>query len=154
MELADFISVDNALTNLKPRSKRHLLQELAAYAAAQINGDERDIFDRLLQREKLGSTGVGNGIAIPHSKLPDLPGIVGIFARLEQPIDYDSMDDQPVDLVCLLLAPEGSGADHLKALSRVARALRDPYRLDRLRAAQDAEQIHDALIEASAANAA
>lgn len=154
MELADFLYVENALTTLKPRSKRQLLQDLAAYAAGKINGSERDIFDRLLQREHLGSTGVGNGIAIPHSKLPDLPGIIGVFARLEQPIDYDAMDDQPVDLVCLLLAPEGSGADHLKALSRVARALRDPYRLDRLRAAEDAEQVHHALVSQSTANAA
>ena len=79
-----------------------------------------------MQREKLGSTGVGNGIAIPHGKLPKLNKLFGLFARLERPIDFEALDGQPVDLMFLLLAPEGAGADHLKALARVARLLRDP----------------------------
>ena len=81
-----------------------------------------------MQREKLGSTGVGNGIAIPHGKLPKLDKLFGLFARLDRPIDFEALDGQPVDLIFLLLAPEGAGADHLKALARVARLLRDPER--------------------------
>ena len=98
----------------------------AGRAAAAITGiPEREIFDTILQRERLGSTGVGNGIAIPHGKLAGVKQITGVFARLETPVDFEALDDQPVDLVFLLLAPEGAGADHLKALSRIARVLRD-----------------------------
>jgi PTS system nitrogen regulatory IIA component len=107
---------------------------LAANASKITVLPEREIYDVILQRERLGSTGVGNGIAIPHGKLGHLSSIVGIFARLESPVDFEALDDQPVDLVFLLLAPEGAGADHLKALSRIARALRDPELVAKLRA--------------------
>ena len=110
---------------LKVNSKKQILQELAAKAAELSGQSERTVLEILQQREKLGSTGVGNGIAIPHGKLPKLGKLFGLFARLDRPVDFEALDGQPVDLVFLLLAPETAGADHLKALARVARLLRD-----------------------------
>ncbi len=143
MELSDIITPDSVLGTLKSNSKKQLLQDLASAAAPLADVDERAVFDTLLQRERLGSTGVGNGVAIPHGKLPMITQICGVFARLAKPIAYESMDDQPVDIIFMLLAPEGSGADHLKALSRIARLLRDPSTLAQLRSTED----RDALVE-------
>ena len=126
MPLTDLVAPNAIIPALKVNSKKQALQELAARAAELTGQNERTIFEILLQREKLGSTGVGNGIAIPHGKLPKLDKLFGLFARLDRPIDFEALDGQPVDLVFLLLAPEGAGADHLKALARVARLLRDP----------------------------
>ncbi|WP_421416032.1 PTS IIA-like nitrogen regulatory protein PtsN [Agrobacterium tumefaciens] len=134
MALADLLQQDAIIPALKVNSKKQLLQELAAKAARITGVSEREVFDVILQREKLGSTGVGHGIAIPHGKLSSIYQITGVFARLETPVDFEALDDQPVDLVFLLLAPEGAGADHLKALSRIARALRDPELVAKLRA--------------------
>lgn len=134
MALADLLQQDAIIPALKVNSKKQLLQELAAKAARITGVSEREVFDVILQREKLGSTGVGHGIAIPHGKLNSIQQITGVFARLETPVDFEALDDQPVDLVFLLLAPEGAGADHLKALSRIARALRDPELVANLRA--------------------
>lgn len=111
-------------------------------AAIQTGLGAREIFDVVLQREKLGSTGVGQGIAIPHGKLPNIDRIIGVFARLDTPIDFDALDEQPVDLVFMLLAPESAGADHLKALSRIARVLRDTDTLEKLRASNDPSAIY------------
>ncbi|MES1155796.1 MAG: PTS sugar transporter subunit IIA, partial [Pseudorhodoplanes sp.] len=105
----------------------------------------RTVFETLLQREKLGSTGIGHGIAIPHGKLSKLERLFGLFARLDRPIDFESLDGQPVDLIFLLLAPEGAGADHLKALARVARLLRDPDTASKLRDSRDADAIYAVL---------
>ena len=99
------------------------------------------MFDVLLERERLGTTGVGNGIAIPHGKLPGVKHITGVFARLDSPVDFEALDDQPVDLVFLLLAPEGAGADHLKALARIARVLRDADTVAKVRGTKDAQAI-------------
>ncbi|VVT30353.1 PTS IIA-like nitrogen regulatory protein PtsN [Rhizobium sp. EC-SD404] len=154
MALADLLAPDAVIPALKANSKKQLLQELAS-KAAQITGlTEREIFEVILQRERLGSTGVGNGIAIPHGKLTTLTGIVGVFARLDQPIDFEALDDQPVDLVFLLLAPEGAGADHLKALSRIARVLRDSDTVAKLRASDQASAIYTFLTQDEASNAA
>ena len=107
---------------------------------------EREAILKALEvREKLGSTGIGNGIAIPHGKLPKLERLFGLFARLERPIDFEAMDGQPVDLIFLLLAPEGAGADHLKALARIARLLRDVDVAKKLRASRDAQAIYSVL---------
>lgn len=114
-------------------------------AAIQTGLGAREIFDVVLQREKLGSTGVGQGIAIPHGKLPNIDRIIGVFARLDTPIDFDALDEQPVDLVFMLLAPESAGADHLKALSRIARVLRDTDTLEKLRASNDPSVIYQLL---------
>ncbi|KAA3511077.1 MULTISPECIES: PTS IIA-like nitrogen regulatory protein PtsN [Agrobacterium] len=134
MALADLLQQDAIIPALKVNSKKQLLQELAAKAARITGVPEREVFDVILQRERLGSTGVGHGIAIPHGKLASINSIVGVFARLDNPVDFEALDDQPVDLVFLLLAPEGAGADHLKALSRIARVLRDPELVAKLRA--------------------
>ncbi|WP_113266525.1 PTS IIA-like nitrogen regulatory protein PtsN [Agrobacterium cavarae] len=133
MALADLLHQDAIIPALKVNSKKQLLQELAAKASRITGVSERDVFDVILQRERLGSTGVGHGIAIPHGKLSSISSITGVFARLETPVDFEALDDQPVDLVFLLLAPEGAGADHLKALSRIARVLRDPELVAKLR---------------------
>ena len=154
MDLSDLIAVSAILPALKANSKKQVLQLLAEKAAEQTNLPEREIFETILQREKLGSTGVGNGIAIPHGKLPGIKQITGVFARLETPVDFDSLDDLPVDLVFLLLAPEGAGADHLKALSRIARVLRDADTTAKIRGTRDAAAIHTFLSEAPASNAA
>ncbi|POO56953.1 PTS IIA-like nitrogen regulatory protein PtsN [Agrobacterium rosae] len=134
MALADLLQQDAIIPALKVNSKKQLLQELAAKAARITGVPEREVFDVILQRERLGSTGVGHGIAIPHGKLASINSIVGVFARLDNPVDFEALDDQPIDLVFLLLAPEGAGADHLKALSRIARVLRDPELVAKLRA--------------------
>lgn len=154
MGLSDLLDVSAVLPSLKANSKKQLLQ-LISEKAAHITGLlQRDIFETVLQRERLGSTGVGNGIAIPHGKIAGLKRITGVFARLETPVEFDSLDDQPVDLVFLLLAPEGAGADHLKALSRIARVLRDPDIVAKIRATADAAAIYAFLSQAPASNAA
>jgi PTS system nitrogen regulatory IIA component len=155
MDLSDLISPEAIVPALKANGKKQALQELAEKAAELTSLDERQIFDTLLQRERLGSTGVGNGIAIPHGKLARLPRIRGIFARLARPIDFESLDDQPVDLVFLLLAPESAGADHLKALARIARLLREPGLAAKLRASADQTALYAVLTAgATASNAA
>lgn len=117
--------------------QKQALQELSRRAAEITGLHERAIFDVLLERERLGTTGVGNGIAIPHGKLSDLKELFGVFARLEKPVDFDAVDEQPVDLIFLLLAPESAGADHLKALARISRQFRDRTVCERLRVATD-----------------
>jgi PTS system nitrogen regulatory IIA component len=149
--LTDLLAPDAVIPALKVISKKQALQELAAKAAALTGQNERSIVEVLVQREKLGSTAVGNGIAIPHGKLPKLEKLFGLFARLGRPIDFEALDGQPVDLIFLLLAPEGAGADHLKALARVARLLRDPDVVHKLRASQDAAALYAVLAMQSAA---
>lgn len=152
--LSDLLAPDAVLPTLKVNSKKQAIQELAAKAAELAGLPEREIFETLLQRERLGSTGVGNGIAIPHGKLPKIGRLFGLFARIERPIDFDALDSEPVDLVFLLLAPEAAGADHLKALARVARVLRDPQTAAKLRATRDAAALHALLTQPAASNAA
>ena len=154
MDLTDLIEVPAILPALKAQTKKQLLQLLAERAATETGLPEREIFDTVLQRERLGSTGVGNGIAIPHGKMAGVKRITGVFARLENPVDFDALDDQPVDLVFLLLAPEGAGADHLKALSRIARVLRDGDTVAKIRGATDAAAIHALLAQSATPHAA
>ena len=150
MPLTDLVSPTAVIPALKVNGKKQALQEIAAKAAALTGQSDRAILEILLQREKLGSTGVGNGVAIPHGKLPKLPKVFGLFARLERPVDFEALDGQPVDLVFLLLAPEGAGADHLKALARVARLLRDSEIARKLRDSRDAEALYAVLAMPSA----
>ncbi|MBN9668744.1 PTS IIA-like nitrogen regulatory protein PtsN [Roseibium aggregatum] len=147
MDLEDLLTKDSIIAGLKAKSKKQAIQELAAKAAEVTGLSEREIFDTLLQRERLGSTGVGHGIAIPHGKLTRLDRLVGLFAKLEKPVDFDALDDEPVDLVFLLLAPEGAGADHLKALARIARQLRDAEVTKGIRGASDASEMFGYLIQ-------
>lgn len=149
----DLVSPNAIIPAMKVNGKKQALQEIAAKAASLTGQNEKAILEILLQREKLGSTGVGNGVAIPHGKLPKLSNVFGLFARLERPVDFEALDGQPVDLVFLLLAPEGAGADHLKALARVARLLRDPEVARKLRASNGAEAIYAVLAMPSASAA-
>ena len=153
MPLHDLVAPNAIVPALKVNGKKQALQELAARAAELTRLNERTIFEILLQREKLGSTGVGNGIAIPHGKLPKLNKLFGLFARLERPVDFEALDGQPVDLVFLLLAPEGAGADHLRALAQVARLLRDPEVARKLRESRDADALYAVLAMPSASAA-
>lgn len=145
MALNDIVTLNAVIPALKVNGKKQAIQEIAARAAELSGLSERTIFESLLQREKLGSTGIGHGIAIPHGKLSKLDRLFGLFARLERPIDFESLDGQPVDLIFLLLAPEGAGADHLKALARVARLLRDPDIANKLRESRDADALYAVL---------
>ncbi len=154
MELSDLIGLDSVVPALKATSKKQALQELAAAAAQRCGVHEREIFDVLLERERLGTTGVGKGIAIPHGKLADLDQLYGVFARLAQPIYFEAIDDQPVDLIFLLLAPESAGADHLKALARISRLFRDDAICAKLRGASRAEALYALLTEPAASHAA
>jgi nitrogen PTS system EIIA component len=153
MDLADLIAPEAVFPALKAKTKKQALQELAQRAAKVTGIDAREILDTLLQRERLGSTGVGRGIAIPHGRVPALHKIVTMFARLDEAINFEALDDEPVDLVFLLLAPEHAGADHLKALARISRLLREPSSIEKLRASKDRAAIYSVLTE-SAAHAA
>lgn len=145
MELADILSQEAVIGCAKVASKRQLLQLLAEHAAKRTGLDAHAIFETLMNREKLGSTGLGNGIAIPHGKIKGLPGVVAVFARLAEPIEFEAVDDQPVDLAIMLLAPEGAGADHLKALSRVARLMRTETLVDALRKTREPQKLFEML---------
>ena len=153
MLLTDLVAPNAIIPALKVNGKKQTLQELAAKAAELCGQNERTIYEILLQREKLGSTGVGHGIAIPHGKLAKLNKLFGLFARLDRPVDFEALDGEPVDLVFLLLAPEGAGADHLKALARVARLLRAPEIARKLRESRDAETLYAVLALPSASAA-
>jgi PTS system nitrogen regulatory IIA component len=153
MELVDILVPNGVVANSRATSKKQILQDLARKAAELTGAEERAIFDVLLERERLGTTGVGNGIAIPHGKLAGLKRLWGVFARLEKPVDFEAIDEQPVDLVFLLLAPEGAGADHLKALAKVSRLLRDRRICEKLRGSEKPDALY-ALITEHTANAA
>jgi nitrogen PTS system EIIA component len=154
MDIEDLITPAAVVPRLRAGSKKQLLQELAKRAAEISGFQERQIFDVLLERERLGSTGVGNGIAIPHGRLPGLTRLYGMFLRLDPPVDFDAVDEQPVDLVFLLLAPEGAGADHLKALARVSRLLRDRATCEKLRGAENPDALYALLTQAETSHAA
>ena len=150
MTITDLVAPEAIVPVLRASSKKQALQELAARAAVLTSQSERSVFEILLQREKLGTTAVGYGVAIPHGKLPKLQRMFGMFARLDRPIDFEALDGQPVDLVFLLLAPEGAGADHLKALARVSRLLRDRKVCEKLRGANTADGLYMLLIQSEA----
>ena len=154
MDLGDLIAPEAVVSRLKAKNKKQALQELARKAEDLTGLDQAVVFEVLLQRERLGSTGVGRGIAIPHGRLPGLEGVVTVFARLEEPIPFDSIDEEPVDLVFLLLAPEHAGADHLKALARISRLLRDPHAIQKLRTCHDSRALHAVLTQPMASHAA
>lgn len=154
MDLSDLITPYGVIPSLKAKNKKQVLQDLSERAADLTGLDQREVFNTLLQRERLGSTGVGNGIAIPHGKMAALNHIIGLFARLDDPVDFDSIDEEPVDLIFLLLAPESAGADHLKALARISRLLREPSALEKLRASRDRSAIYAVLTEPAASHAA
>jgi PTS system nitrogen regulatory IIA component len=147
MEIIDFLAPEAVLSSLRTHSKKQLIHDLAARASQLTGLPAGRIFAALIERERLGSTGMGQGIAIPHGRVGGVSRIVGIFARLESPVSYDAIDEQPVDLVFLLLAPVEAGADHLKALARVSRLLRNQAVCEKLRAAKKPEVLFSLLTE-------
>lgn len=150
MTLTDLLSPEAVISPLRANSKKQALQELALHAAVLTGLPERELYESLLQRERLGSTGIGDGIAIPHGRMAGIGRLVGLFARLDKPIDFEALDGQPVDIVFVLIAPEGAGADHLKALARVARVLRNQSVLEQIRKIRDPQMIYALLAESSA----
>ena len=154
MEIADILQPNGVIANLRAANKRQALQELAKRAPQLSGKHERAIFDVLLERERLGTTGIGHGTAVPHGRMPDLTQIHGVFARLEKPVDFEAIDNQPVDLIFLLLTPANSGADHLKALARISRLLRDKAMCDKLRGTDRADALYALLTDRAASHAA
>lgn len=147
MELADILSEGSVLFCTDIKTKRDVLERLSTQAAKQTGFTQEEIFAALNDREELGSTGLGNGIAVPHGRLAGLKGVTAVFMKLSVPVDFDSVDDQPVDLVMMLLAPLGAGADHLKALARVARVLRTDSVAEALRRASDPARLYAILTQ-------
>ena len=151
MDISNLINMDAIFPKLKASSKKQLLQELGNIATQQVGKPVYEIASVLMERERLGSTGVGHGVAIPHGRFADLDKICGIFAKLEKPVNFDSIDNEPVDLIFLLLVPEESGADHLKALAKVSRVLRDQTICEKLRGTDSGDAIYAILNSAQAA---
>jgi PTS system nitrogen regulatory IIA component len=147
MELADILSEEAVIVCAGLKSKSEVLRKLSDCAARVTGQSASTIFEAVNEREMLGSTGLGNGIAIPHGKFAGLPSVVAVFARIDPAIDFEAVDDQPVDIVVMLLAPIGAGADHLKALARVARMLRTDSVVARLRRYSDATEMYEILTQ-------
>ncbi len=154
MNIEDMLAADAIIPRLEAEDKKQALQALAAKAETATGAGAPDIYAALLQRERLSSTSLGRGIAIPHVKLPGVKAITCIFARLEHPIPFESHDGEPVDLLFFLLAPEGAGADHLKALARISRLVRESATLEGLRSAKDAEGLRNVLMKPVTSHAA
>ena len=154
MEINELMTPDAIIPALRVTSKKQALQEISKRAAELIRLPERAIFEVLVERERLGTTGVGHGIAIPHGKLANIDRLYALFARLETPIDFDSIDERQVDLICVLLAPQTAGAAHLKAVARVSRLLRDQATCDKLRGSESADAIYALLTESATSHAA
>ena len=142
MKISDIMSVNSVLLSAKAKNKRQLLQELSQFAANITKVDDRTIFDALLERENLGSTGFGGGTALPHARLAELDRVYGFFVRLAAPVDFEAIDNKPVDMLFLLLSPESSGADHLTALAQISRILKDTGTVAKLRETAGKEEIH------------
>ena len=142
MDLGDLVGFDAVEAALRAGNKKQVLQELAARAARVAGLDERNLFEDLVRRERLGSTGVGHGVAIPHVFVDGIGRSIAVFSRLERAIDFDAIDGLPVDLIVVLLSPSGAGADHLKALARIARVMRDAAFTAKLRASRDPHALY------------
>jgi len=154
MELSRILSADAVVSQFRATSKKRLLQEISQIAQTVYGLQSRDVFAAIQDRELLGPTGMGNGVAIPHARISGLDGVKGIFIRLEKPVDYESVDRKPADLIFALLAPEGAGADHLKALAQVSRTLRDPAACAKLRSSKDPNALFAILTADQASKAA
>lgn len=142
MNIADIISKSAVLDHVQASGKRELIQSLAEKISDFSGLDERVIFDAVWERENLGSTGYGEGVAFPHARIEGLDKVCGMFARLDEPVDFDSLDNKPVDLVFLLISPENSGADHLTALAALSRILKTEGSCEKLRKARSIDEIY------------
>jgi nitrogen PTS system EIIA component len=151
MKISDFLSPADVALDVRESDKARLLQQLSSQAAAKVGLSANEVCTQIIKREELGSTGVGNGVALPHARLQGLTTPFGLFARLRHGIDFEAIDSQPVNIVFLLLLPDGTGASQLNALASVARALRDPETLQRIRSAADRDSLFQAIVDASAA---
>ncbi len=154
MQLGTILKHDAVKSIAGCTSKKRLFHDLGELAESSYGLNATDVIDALIEREGLGPTGVGQGIALPHARLPELDRVVGLFLRLEKPLNFDAVDRQPVDLVFALLAPENAGVEHLKALALVSRTLRDDAVCAKLRANADASTLHTILTEVQASQAA
>ena len=150
MQIEQILSPEGVIDSMRASSKRQALQELSERAAVLTGLSGRELLETILGRERLGTTGVGHGVAIPHGRIDKLERLYGLFARLSDPIDFESIDDEPVDLVFMLLAPESAGADHLKALAKVSRLLRDKSICDKLRGSDGADALYALLTDTQA----
>ena len=151
MKISDFLSPTDVSLDVRESDKARLLRQLSSQAAAKVGLSANEVCTQIIKREELGSTGVGNGVALPHARLQGLTTPFGVFARLRHGIDFEAIDSQPVNIVFLLLLPDGTGASQLNALASVARALRDPETLQRIRSAADRDSLFQAIVDASAA---
>ncbi len=142
MEISSFLTPDSVFVNIKAKSKKQILQYISDEAAKICKIESREIFDSLLERERLGSTGVGKGIAIPHAKFKGLDKIIGMFVKLQNTVDFESIDDKPVDLIFLLIVPENAGADHLTALARISRFMRNNKNIEGIRGADNVDSLY------------
>lgn len=155
VEMADIVTPEGVILDVRScRSKRQVLKELARQAASLVGVNQQRLLDALMERERLGTTGIGHGIAIPHAKLDELDRVVGLFARLDHPVDFESMDEQPSDLIFLLLAPSSADTESLKALARISRLLRDATVRERLRQEQDRQAVYRTLTQRTEPHAA
>lgn len=154
MNVAQLVSAEAVIARVRVTSKKQALQTLAATAARLLTLDPAALLDRIMEREKLGTTGFGGGCAIPHAKIAGLQQVTGIFISLAEPIDFGALDRSPVDLICLLLAPPDSGADHLQALACVSRLFRNHKQCERLRGAENADALFAVLIAEEQSQAA
>jgi nitrogen PTS system EIIA component len=154
MDIVDLLAPRSIIAQLRVSNKKQALQEIARRAAVPTGIPERRIYDALAEREKGGSTGIGNGVAVPHGKIAELSQLVGVFARLERPIPFEAIDDRPVDLVFALLAPADAGAEHLRALARISRLLRDAAACHKLRGTDNADALYALLTDRSESHAA
>jgi nitrogen PTS system EIIA component len=154
MQLSDFLDFDSIKTALPGGSKKALLQQLANVAGQRLEIDPAAILSSLSEREQLGSTGFGQGVAIPHGKIEGLKRIYSLFARLAEPLDYKAIDNRPVDLIFLLLSPPDAGAEHLKALAAISRVTRNAATLEKMRGARSRDALTAVLMGADERDAA
>ena len=154
MELADILKPGAVKVIHSCTSKKRLFHDLGALSESAYGLPANDVMDALIERENLGPTGVGHGIALPHTRLRAVSGVVGLFLRLERPLNFDSVDRQPVDLVFSLLAPEDAGVEHLKALALVSRTLRNADTCAKLRANSNPSILYTLLTESASSQAA
>lgn len=145
MGISDILSEDMILTEVGANSKRHLLEEISTYIARKEGIDKNTIFEAVLERENLGSTGYGNGVAFPHARINGLKHIMSVFVRLDKPLDYDALDGQPVDMVAFMISPENSGDDHLRTLAAFSRVLKNAEICESVRKAKGPHEIYVAL---------
>ncbi len=145
MSISDVLSEDMILTEIVADSKRHLLEQISKFVAERKGLDKSSVFEAVLERENLGSTGYGNGVAFPHARLEGLKNVVAVFARLKNPIDYDALDGNPVDMVAFMISPENSGDDHLRTLAIFSRVLKDAAICRAIRSAKNAHEIYSVM---------